>query len=254
MASHRSPSAEWDACAGAGNPFVSHAFLAILEASGSATADAGWQPLPIVIQGGDGAPAAIAPAYAKSHSQGEYVFDHGWADAWERAGGRYYPKIQVAVPFTAGAGPAIAGAGSRAGARADRGDRGGDRAEPALLRARHLRVRRAIALVRARGVAGARGDAVSLAQCGLCRLRRLPRGARQPQAQGDPARARRRAGGADRPPPDRRRDHRGALGRLLGLLPGYRQPQMGAALSDARLLLDARRGDGRAGAADPRRA
>jgi predicted N-acyltransferase len=101
------PAAAWDACAGAGNPFVSHAFLSILERSGSATAETGWQPLPIVIDGADGKPAALAPAYAKSHSQGEYVFDHGWADAWERAGGRYYPKLQVAVPFTPVPGPRL---------------------------------------------------------------------------------------------------------------------------------------------------
>lgn len=101
------PAAGWDACAGSGNPFVSHAFLSILERSGSATPEAGWQPIPILIEGADGAPAAIAPAYAKSHSQGEYVFDHGWADAWEQAGGRYYPKLQVAVPFTPVPGPRL---------------------------------------------------------------------------------------------------------------------------------------------------
>jgi predicted N-acyltransferase len=101
------PAAQWDACAGTGNPFVSHAFLSALEASGSATAETGWQPLPIVIDGADGAPAAIAPAYGKSHSQGEYVFDHGWADAWERAGGRYYPKLQIAAPFTPVPGPRL---------------------------------------------------------------------------------------------------------------------------------------------------
>lgn len=99
--------AQWDACAGAANPFVSHAFLSILERSGSADAATGWQPLPIVIDGADGRPAAIAPAYAKSHSQGEYVFDHAWADAWEHAGGRYYPKLQVAVPFTPVPGPRL---------------------------------------------------------------------------------------------------------------------------------------------------
>jgi uncharacterized protein len=101
------PSAEWDACAGQGNPFVSHRFLSILERSGSATAHAGWQPLPILVNGADGCTAAIAPAYVKSHSQGEYVFDHGWADAWERAGGDYYPKLQVAVPFTPVPGPRL---------------------------------------------------------------------------------------------------------------------------------------------------
>ncbi len=92
--------AEWDACAGPDNPFLTHAFLSALELSGSATARTGWQPVPIAIDGGDGRPAAVMAAYAKSHSQGEYVFDHGWASAYERAGGRYYPKLQIAVPFT----------------------------------------------------------------------------------------------------------------------------------------------------------
>ena len=101
------PAGDWDACAGSDNPFLSHAFLSILERSGSATSATGWQPMPIVIEDACGKPAAIAPAYAKSHSQGEYVFDHGWADAWERAGGRYYPKIQVAVPFTPVPGPRL---------------------------------------------------------------------------------------------------------------------------------------------------
>jgi predicted N-acyltransferase len=92
--------ADWDGCAGTGDPFLSHAFLSALEESGSATPRTGWQPVPIVIDGADGCPAAVAPAYLKSHSQGEYVFDHGWAAAWERAGGDYYPKLQIAVPFT----------------------------------------------------------------------------------------------------------------------------------------------------------
>ena len=94
------PADQWDACAGTANPFLGHAFLSALEESGSVGGRSGWQPIPIVVDGADGRPAAIAPAYAKSHSQGEYVFDHGWADAWERAGGAYYPKLQVAVPFT----------------------------------------------------------------------------------------------------------------------------------------------------------
>jgi predicted N-acyltransferase len=92
--------AAWDACAGAGNPFLSHAFLSALEESGSATAEAGWHPVPIAVDGPDGGLIAVAPAYLKSHSQGEYVFDQGWAQAWERAGGAYYPKLQIAVPFT----------------------------------------------------------------------------------------------------------------------------------------------------------
>ena len=98
---------EWDACAGADNPFVSWDFLSALEESGSATARTGWQPIPIVIDGDDGRPAAILPAYAKSHSQGEYVFDHAWADAWQRAGGDYYPKLQIAVPFSPVPGPRL---------------------------------------------------------------------------------------------------------------------------------------------------
>ena len=101
------PAAEWQACAGDGNPFVSHVFLTALEESGSVGGRSGWQPIPVVVDGADGAPAAIAPAYAKSHSQGEYVFDHAWADAWERAGGAYYPKLQIAAPFTPVPGPRL---------------------------------------------------------------------------------------------------------------------------------------------------
>ncbi len=91
---------DWDRCAGADDPFLSHAFLSALEDSGSATARTGWRPLPIAIHGTDSRPAALMPAYLKSHSLGEYVFDHGWADAYERVGGAYYPKLQIAVPFT----------------------------------------------------------------------------------------------------------------------------------------------------------
>ncbi|WP_440978752.1 GNAT family N-acetyltransferase [Sphingomonas pseudosanguinis] len=97
----------WDACAGTANPFVSHAFLTALEESHSVGGHSGWTPAPIVIDGPDGQPAAIAPAYLKAHSQGEYVFDHGWADAWERAGGRYYPKLQIAAPFSPVPGPRL---------------------------------------------------------------------------------------------------------------------------------------------------
>jgi len=97
---------DWDACAGTGNPFVRHAFFHALEASDSACAATGWLPLHLSVDLGDGI-AGIAPAYVKSHSQGEYVFDHGWADAFERAGGRYYPKLQVSVPFTPATGPRL---------------------------------------------------------------------------------------------------------------------------------------------------
>ncbi|NJC34807.1 hypothetical protein GGR88_002321 [Sphingomonas jejuensis] len=99
--------AQWDAVAGSDNPFVSHAFLSILEESGSVSPRAGWQPIPILIDGADGRLAGALPAYAKSHSQGEYVFDHGWADAWQRAGGSYYPKLQIAVPFSPVPGPRL---------------------------------------------------------------------------------------------------------------------------------------------------
>jgi len=91
--------AAWDTLAGAGDPFLRHAFLGLLEESRSVGDGAGWTPLPILAER-DGAIVAAAPAYLKSHSQGEYVFDHGWAEAWERAGQTYYPKLQVAVPFT----------------------------------------------------------------------------------------------------------------------------------------------------------
>lgn len=101
------PKAEWDALAGGGNPFVSHDFLTALEDSGSVGPGTGWNPLPIAIEGEDGRLVAAMPAYLKEHSQGEYVFDHGWADAWHRAGGAYYPKLQIAAPFTPATGPRL---------------------------------------------------------------------------------------------------------------------------------------------------
>ena len=82
------------------NPFLAYDFLWSLEESGSATAATGWLGQHLVIDDIAGRPAAIMPCYLKAHSQGEYVFDHGWADAYTRAGGRYYPKLQAAVPFT----------------------------------------------------------------------------------------------------------------------------------------------------------
>ncbi len=95
--------AEWDACAGntdgTGNPFTSHAFLSALEDSGCANARTGWLPQHAVLRAGDGI-VGVVPMYAKSHSYGEYVFDHSWANALERGGGRYYPKLQASVPFS----------------------------------------------------------------------------------------------------------------------------------------------------------
>ncbi len=106
--------AQWDACANGTdsdpgqqgaedethNPFLSHAFLSALEQSGSVGRRTGWSPAHLLIHGSDGRLAAATASYLKSNSQGEYVFDHGWADAYQRAGGDYYPKVQVSVPFT----------------------------------------------------------------------------------------------------------------------------------------------------------
>ena len=97
----------WDRLS-SGDPFLHHAFLSALEDSGSVGRGTGWTPAPILVED-EGRLVAAAPAFLKSHSQGEYVFDHGWADAWERAGGQYYPKLQVAVPFTPVPGPRLLG-------------------------------------------------------------------------------------------------------------------------------------------------
>jgi uncharacterized protein len=101
------PAADWDACAGEDNPFVSHAFLSAVEDSGSASPRTGWLPQHAALRDASGRLVGVAPGYAKAHSYGEYVFDHGWADALERAGGRYYPKLQVAVPFSPVPGPRL---------------------------------------------------------------------------------------------------------------------------------------------------
>ncbi len=99
--------AAWDACAGAENPFVSHAFLLALEDSGSAVARTGWLGQHLAVEDGSGKLLGCVPLYLKSHSYGEYVFDWGWADAYERAGGAYYPKLQASVPFTPVTGPRL---------------------------------------------------------------------------------------------------------------------------------------------------
>jgi uncharacterized protein len=103
---------DWDALAcpegRALDPFTTHRFLAALDASGSTGKGTGWQTRPLVLR--DGPPVAALPLYVKSHSQGEYIFDHGWAQALERAGGDYYPKLQVAVPFTPATGRRFLGA------------------------------------------------------------------------------------------------------------------------------------------------
>jgi uncharacterized protein len=111
--------AAWDACANPTsnahaqhqettyNPFVSHNFLSALEESNSVGGRTGWQPQHVLARTSGGELVAAAPCYLKSHSRGEYVFDRGWAEAYERAGGSYYPKLQIAVPFTPATGPRL---------------------------------------------------------------------------------------------------------------------------------------------------
>ncbi len=98
---------QWNALGGDRNPFVSHEFLTALEDSGSVGAGTGWDPVPIVITDPQDRLLAAMPSYAKGHSQGEYVFDHSWADALHRAGRNYYPKLQIAAPFTPANGPRL---------------------------------------------------------------------------------------------------------------------------------------------------
>ncbi|NVJ95531.1 MAG: N-acetyltransferase [Marivivens sp.] len=98
------PAVDWDACANPSggrpvDPFTTHRFLSALELSGSVGRGTGWDPRYLVATKADQI-IGVAPLYVKSHSQGEYVFDHSWADALQRAGGQYYPKLQIAVPFT----------------------------------------------------------------------------------------------------------------------------------------------------------
>ncbi len=118
--------ADWDACAcpeaaDGGrplDPFTTHRFLAALEDSRSVGPGTGWEPRHLLLRL-EGRPVAVAPLYAKGHSYGEYIFDHAWAQAWERAGGRYYPKLQIAVPFTPATGRRLLlRAGADAGLRA----------------------------------------------------------------------------------------------------------------------------------------
>jgi predicted N-acyltransferase len=109
------PAEDWNRCAIPGgeiphDPFLRHEFLAALEHSGSATARTGWQPFHLVLEEADRI-LGVVPMYVKNHSQGEYVFDYAWADAWHRAGGDYYPKLQVSVPFTPATGRRVLAAG-----------------------------------------------------------------------------------------------------------------------------------------------
>ena len=100
--------AEWDAHVPEGrHPFLSWRFLNALEQSGSAIQETGWAPRHIWLEDNKGTALGAAPLYAKTNSQGEYVFDHGWADALHRAGGHYYPKLQGSIPFTPATGPRL---------------------------------------------------------------------------------------------------------------------------------------------------
>lgn len=99
------PAADWDRCAGDENPFISHAFLDALEKSRCVTPRTGWQPTHLVAADGAGCVIGTLPLYIKGHSQGEYIFDHGWAEGYARAGGQYYPKLLSAVPFSPVTGP-----------------------------------------------------------------------------------------------------------------------------------------------------
>lgn len=100
------PAADWDGCGDGGDPFTTHRFLLALERSRSVGEGTGWHPAHLVARSGDTV-VGVAPAYFKTHSQGEYIFDHAWADAYQRAGGQYYPKLQCAVPFTPATGPRL---------------------------------------------------------------------------------------------------------------------------------------------------
>ncbi|WP_417815628.1 GNAT family N-acetyltransferase [Thalassospira alkalitolerans] len=104
---HKIGETDWDRCAGPDNPFVSFAFLSAMEDSESTNADTGWQPFHLMVTDEDETIAGIVPLYVKAHSYGEYVFDWNWAEAFERAGGRYYPKLQAAVPFSPVPGPRL---------------------------------------------------------------------------------------------------------------------------------------------------
>ena len=123
-------------------PFVSHAFLKALEDSGAVAAKTGWLPQHLVMEDATGQVIGCVPAYVKSHSYGEYVFDWGWAEAFERAGGRYYPKLQVSVPFSPVTGPRLlvrpGGDTDGASRRADRRADGGGEAGQGVLAAHHL--------------------------------------------------------------------------------------------------------------------
>ena len=190
----------WDACANPPgrsadeaegerfNPFITHAFLDALEASGSVGGRSGWTPAHVTVEDGRGRLVAAAPAYLKSHSQGEYVFDHAWADAYERAGGRYYPKLQVAAPFTPVTGRRLliaADAPSRRARGADWGVARIAQADQGVVDSRDIPDRRGRRTAVERRISRPHRRAVPFFLRRLRQFRRLPRRAGVAQAQGD---------------------------------------------------------------------
>ena len=208
-----------------------------LEASGSASDQTGWQPFHLVVE--DGARlVAAAPLYVKSHSYGEYVFDHGWAEGYRRAGGSYYPKLLAAVPFTPVPGPRLLAAGAEAAPSADREPEGGDCASSGCPRCTSTSAppTRPQALGAAGFLAAARHP-VPLAERGLCRFDAWLGQPEERQAQDGAQGA--RAGAR------RRRHHRGrawdggdrgAARRVLPVLSRHRRQALGQRLPQPRLL------------------
>ena len=274
------PAAAWDACAGGtpdcgggfdaevkltpednsspqlstrghpNNPFVSHDFLSSLEASNSVGSRSGWQPRHLLAEDDSGTLLGAAPCYVKSHSRGEYVFDHGWAEAFERAGGAYYPKLQVAVPFTPVTGPRLL---ARPGPLADAVRGGLADALAEITTANDLSSAHVTFLTEPEWrLLGERGFLQRTDQqfhwenagyatfddflAALASRKRKTIRRERKEALG----ARHRGALAHRRRPDRR-----GVGRLLRLLHGDRLAQMGPALSHPRLLLDRQREDGR---------
>ena len=211
------PAAAWDACAGGAlasavkpthednsspelstrgqvdNPFITHDFLSSLEDSFSVGGRTGWQPRHLLAEGADGTLLGAAPCYVKSHSRGEYVFDQGWAEAFEHAGGDYYPKLQVAVPFTPVTGPRLL---ARPGplAQAVRGGLADALVEittASELSSAHVTFLTEAGMARARRarLPAAHRPAIPLGECRLRQFRRLPCPPRLAQAQGHPPRA-----------------------------------------------------------------
>ena len=249
------PAEAWDACANPGgtppppaawqqihaarresyNPFVAHAFYQALEASRSACPRTGWAPQHLIAKR-RGELVGVVPCYLKSHSRGEYVFDAGWADAYERAGGRYYPKLQVSVPFTPATGPRLLVRAGRSDADAVR-----DAARQGLMALCRTREASSVHVTFARkdewellaqhGFLQRTDQQFHWENQGYAQLRRFPRRAAFAQAQADQARARARRSRTASPSSRLTGTDltEARLGRLLQVLHGHRLAQMGLA-------------------------